>query len=336
LGGRAARLGRGVAPGLCARAPARAGSSPDRAPWLGLPREPRRGELDLERFEGLVARAERALAAGEADDAATDVEAALAIWRGPALADLADEPLGAAEAGPLDDSRLRALEIRNEARLALGDHSALVAELERLISDEPYRERLHEQYVLALYRADRQKEALEAYHAARRMLSEELGVEPGGRLRELERAILRHDPSLAAPERRRPAPGLLPTPTTSLIGRRLEVAAVTSLLKGGEVRLLTLTGPGGTGKTRLAIAAAEELSQQLRDGAVFVDLAPIDDPGLLYAASANARKPSHVPLACLINRKRPLGVIPEHWPRRPYTAPGRGCLRVSVYRAASG
>jgi predicted ATPase/DNA-binding SARP family transcriptional activator len=258
-----------------------------------------KGELDLERFEGLVKRAERALAAGDADDAATDVEAALALWRGPALADLADEPLGAAEAGPLDDSRMHALEIRNEARLALGDHSALAAELERLISDEPYRERLHEQYVLALYRADRQKEALEAYHAARRMLSEELGVEPGGRLRELERAILRHDPSLAAPEQRRPAAVFLPAPTTSLIGRRLEVAAVTSLLKSGDVRLLTLTGPGGTGKTRLAIAAAEELSQQLRDGAVFVDLAPIEDPALLIPTIAHTLgvRENGVPLA---------------------------------------
>jgi predicted ATPase/DNA-binding SARP family transcriptional activator len=257
------------------------------------------GELDLERFEGLVARAERSLAAGDADDAARDVEAALALWRGPALADLADEALGTAEADPLDDSRLRALEIRNEARLAMGEHSALVAELERLISDEPYRERLREQYVLSLYRADRQKEALEAYHAARRMLSKELGVEPGDRLRELERAILRHDPSLAAPEPRRPAAVLLPAPTTSLIGRRLEVAAVTSLLKGGDVRLVTLTGPGGTGKTRLAIAAAEELSQHLRDGAVFVDLAPIEDPALLVPTIAQTLgvREDGVPLA---------------------------------------
>lgn len=243
-------------------------------------------ELDLDRFEGLVARAERALAAGDADDAASDVEAALALWRGPALTDLADEPLGAVEAGPLNDSRLRALEIRNEALLALGEHSALVAELERLISDEPYRERLHEQYVLALYRDGRQKEALEAYQAARRMLSEELGVEPGGGLRELERAILRHEPSLAAPEARRPAVVLLPASTTSLIGRRLEVTAVTSLLTSGDVRLVTLTGPGGTGKTRLAIAAGEELSQRLRDGAVFVDLAPIEDPALLIPTIA--------------------------------------------------
>jgi predicted ATPase/DNA-binding SARP family transcriptional activator len=244
------------------------------------------GELDLDLFEGLVARAERALAAGDADDAAADLQAALEFWRGPALADLADEPLAAAEASPLEDSRQRALELRNDARLALGEHSALVGELERLIVEEPYRERLREQYVLALYRSGRQKEALEAYHAARRMLADELGVEPGSGLRELERAILRHDASLAAPEPRRPAAILLPAPATSLIGRRLEVAAVAALLRSDEVRLVTLTGPGGTGKTRLAIAAAEELLPQLRDGAVFVDLAPVRDPALLLPTIA--------------------------------------------------
>jgi predicted ATPase/DNA-binding SARP family transcriptional activator len=244
------------------------------------------GELDLDRFEGLIARAERALAAGDADDAAADVQAALELWRGPALADLADEPVGAAETGPLEDSRLRALELRNQARLALGEHGALVGELERLIADEPYRERLREQYVLALYRSGRQKEALEAYHVARRMLAHELGLEPGRELRDLERAILRQDPSLAPPEPRRPATRRLPAPATPLIGRRLEVAAVAALLRSGEVRLVTLTGPGGTGKTRLAIAAAEELAPQLRDGAAFVDLSPVRDPALLVPTVA--------------------------------------------------
>jgi predicted ATPase/DNA-binding SARP family transcriptional activator len=244
-----------------------------------------RGELDLERFDTLVARAEQALAAGDADDAVADVQAALELWRGPALADLVHEPVGA-EAGRLEDSRLRALEVRNEARLALGEHAALVGELERLIADEPYRERLREQYLLALYRSGRQKEALDAYHAARRTLVDELGVEPGNGLRELERAILRHDPALTAPPSLRPARLRLPAPATPLIGRRLEVAAVAALLRSGEVRLLTLTGPGGTGKTRLAIAAAEELGPQLRDGAAFVDLGPVRDPSLLVPTIA--------------------------------------------------
>ena len=244
------------------------------------------GELDLERFQGLVERAERALAAGDADTAVAAARAAVELWRGPALVDLADEPLRAAEAGSLEESRLRALELWNEARLALGEHDSLAGELERLIADEPYRERLHAQYVLALYRAGRQKEALEAHHAARRMLIEELGIEPGPRLRELERGILRQDASLAAPEPRRAATILLPAPGTPLIGRRLEIAAVTALLGNDDVRLVTLTGPGGTGKTRLAIAAAQELSLELRDGAVFVDLAPVRDPALLLPTIA--------------------------------------------------
>lgn len=245
-----------------------------------------RDELDLDRFEGLIARAERALAAGDPEDAAIDTQAALGLWRGPALADLRDEPLGAAEPGPLEDSRLHAVELRTEARLALGEHAALVGELELLIADEPYRERLREQYVLALYRSGRQKDALEAYQAARRTMADELGVEPGRGLRELERAILNHDPALAAPEPRPPAKSLLPAPLTPLIGRRLEVAAVAALFRSGEVRLVTLTGPGGTGKTRLAIAVAEELSAELHDGAVFVDLSALRDPALLVPTIA--------------------------------------------------
>ena len=143
----------------------------------------------------------------------------------------------------------------------------------RLIAEEPYRERLREQYVLALYRSGRQKEALEAYHAARRMLVDQLGVEPGTRLRRSwsarSFATMRRLPRPSPTHTRRRC--CCPRPPTPLIGRRLEVAAVAALLRAGVVRLVTLTGPGGTGKTRLAIAAAEELSPQLRDGVAFVD-----------------------------------------------------------------
>jgi predicted ATPase/DNA-binding SARP family transcriptional activator len=246
------------------------------------------GELDLERFERLVERAERSLADGDADDAAADLRAALALWRGPPLADLATEPLGEAEAGLLEEARLRALELRNDAELALGGHAALVGELERQIAEQPYRERLRGQYVLALYRSGRQKEALEAYHAARRMLLDELGVEPGPALREIERGILRQDAGLGAPPARRPPAARLPTPPTPLVGRRLEIAAVAALLRREDVRLVTLTGPGGTGKTRLGLAVAAEVAADLRDGAVFVDLAPVRDPALLAATIARA------------------------------------------------
>jgi predicted ATPase len=118
---------------------------------------------------------------------------------------------------------------------------------------------------------------------------DELGIDPSPELRELEGRILRHDPTLAAPETAPPAPSVeLPTPPTPLVGRRLEVAAVCALLEQEEVRLVTLTGPGGTGKTRLALAAAAELGTGLRDGAAFVDLSSVREPELLGASIAQA------------------------------------------------
>jgi predicted ATPase/DNA-binding SARP family transcriptional activator len=246
-----------------------------------------RGQLDLERFERLVQRGGEALATGYADDAADELRAALGLWRGSPLADLDGEPVAEGERPRLDDRRLRALELLNEAELALGRHGEILPELEALIAEEPYRERFRAQHVLALYRCGRQKEALDAYRAAREALVEELGVEPGAALRDLERRILRHDPSLAAPEPPEPPSIRLPSPPTPLIGRQLEAAAVTALLRQDDVRLVTLTGAGGTGKTRLALAAAEELGRELRDGAVFVDLAPVRDAALLGSTIAH-------------------------------------------------
>ena len=245
-------------------------------------------ELDLSRFERLVGAAADALAAGHAADAAEDLRRALALWRGAPLADLAGEPVQAAEAGQLEERRLRAIELLHDAELAVGRHDELVPELERLIAAEPYRERFRAQHALALYRSGRQVDALAACRAARELLVEELGVEPGPELQELERRILRHDAALTAPEAPAPARLRLPTPPTPLVGRRLEVAAVCALLRRDDVRLVTLTGPGGAGKTRLALAAAAELGPELRDGAVFADLAPIRDPALLGSAVVDA------------------------------------------------
>lgn len=245
------------------------------------------GELDLERFEALVARGRAALEHGDATAAAGHLGAALALWNGPALADLAGQPV-ALQAAELEQARLRALELRHDAELALGHHDAILGEIGRLVAAHPFRERLREQLILALYRAGRQKEALDAYRDARRTLVEELGVEPGPGLRELERAVLRHDASLAAPASPSDVRPRLPVPPTPIVGRRLETAAVEALLQREDVRLVTLTGAGGTGKTRLALAVAEELAAELPGGAVFVGLAQATEPALAVGAIAAA------------------------------------------------
>jgi len=155
--------------------------------------------VDAHRFELLVERGREELTSGAAKDAAATLREALAIWRGPALADFAFESFAQPGIARLEELRLTAIEARIEADLALGHHDALVAEFETLVAAHPYREGLRAQLMLALYRSGRQAEALETYRRARRAFSEELGIEPGPRLQELERAILRHDPSLELP-----------------------------------------------------------------------------------------------------------------------------------------
>ncbi|HEU5477140.1 MAG TPA: BTAD domain-containing putative transcriptional regulator [Gaiellaceae bacterium] len=245
-------------------------------------------ELDLDRFERTLERGRAALEAGRADDAAEDLREALAIWRGPALANVPEETRRAAEADRLEELRLTALELRYDAELACGRHDAVVAELEAVTAEQPYRERFLHQRMLALYRCGRQADALEVYRDARRILVEELGLEPSPALQELERAILRQDPSLAAPEAPTRSTRPLPAPPTPLVGRRLELAAVSALFRDEGARLVTLTGPGGTGKTRLGVAVAHALEPELRDGAVFVSLAPLASPELVLPTIAEA------------------------------------------------
>lgn len=227
-------------------------------------------EFDLSRFERLVRGAREALAQGRPGDALEDAEAALALWTGTGPVELAER-------------RLEALELRNDARLELGDHEAVLRDVAQSIAEEPYRERLRSQQILALYRAGRQAEALDAYRAARTAWIGELGIEPTPALRDLERAVLQQDPALAPPPALPTLETRLPVPPTPLVGRGLELAAVSALLRT-DARLVTLLGPGGAGKTRLAIAVAEELAPELRDGAVFVDLSQVTDPELLLPA----------------------------------------------------
>ena len=245
-------------------------------------------ELDLDRFERTLERGRAALEAGRADDAADDLREALAIWRGPALADLPEDTRRAAEAERLEELRLTALELRYDAELACGRHDTVVGELEALTAEEPYRERFVQQRMLALYRCGRQADALEVYRAAREVLAEDLGLDPSPALQELERAILRQEPRLAAPAAPTRSTHPLPVPPTPLVGRRLELAAVSALFRDEGARLVTLTGPGGTGKTRLSLAVADALEPELRDGALFVSLASVSSPELVVSTIAEA------------------------------------------------
>jgi DNA-binding SARP family transcriptional activator len=155
--------------------------------------------LDARRFEQLLAEGRAQLTAGRAQLAAATLEEALLLWRGPLLAEFAYESFAQGEIARFEELRLEALEQLVEAKLVLGRHAEVVAQLETLISEHPYREGLHAQLMLALYRCDRQADALQAFQNARRSLVEELGIEPGRRLRELEQAILAQDAGLATP-----------------------------------------------------------------------------------------------------------------------------------------
>lgn len=252
------------------------------------------GELDLDRFRRLLARGTAALGMGRAEEADRLLAEALGLWRGEPLAGQAGDPFAATEVGPLEELRLAAVERRIEAALELGRHDDALRELERVLPEEPLRESLRALQMLALYRAGRQADALAAYTETRRLLVDELGIEPGRALQELELRILRQDPGLER-RQRPPRRGSVPVPATPLVGRGLELAATSALIRGDDVRLLTLCGPGGTGKTRLALALAAELEAAFPDGAAFVDLAPVEDEALVPAAVAAALEVTEAP-----------------------------------------
>ena len=237
-------------------------------------------EFDVARFERLVAAAGR-----EEPAAAGDLlREALALWRGPALCDV-PEHFAQSEAARLEDARLEALEARIDADLELGEHDGLVAELEGLVQQHPYRERMRAQLMLALYRSGRQADALATYAAGRRLLAAELGLEPGRSLRDLERRILSQARELDPPVRR-PARSNLPSPPTAMLGRDRETTAASALLRVPGVRLVTLTGAGGIGKTRIALEVARVLEPEFAGGAYFVSLGAIVDAKLVLATVA--------------------------------------------------
>jgi predicted ATPase/DNA-binding SARP family transcriptional activator len=232
--------------------------------------------VDALRFEELLAETRGALRDGDVGGAADTAASALALWRGPALQGLTVTAWFSAEARRLETLRVDALEERFEVALALGEHRELVSALRAALADNPFRERLWAQLMLALYRSGRQADALETFQEARSVLADELGLEPGPDLRRLQDAILAHDPAIAAVPVDRRRRGNLPAASTSFVGRVEELRTVAALLH--EHRLVTLTGPPGVGKSRLAVETARSLADKAPDGVWLVDFARATAP----------------------------------------------------------
>jgi predicted ATPase/DNA-binding SARP family transcriptional activator len=283
-------------------------------------------QVDARRFEELVRRGRAALKSGAIVAGAGNLREALRLWRGEVLADCPLGEWGRAEATALREARLYTQEDLIAAELALGQHARMTVELEALVAREPMRERLWELLIIALYRGGRQGDALAAYQRARVVLVKELGLEPGQTLRRLEAAILAGDsidalgstdgsavPRLPAapPGLPEPVESALPVPLTSLIGRQTETTEVGGLLISR--RLVTLTGVGGCGKTRMAVAVATGTADQYQSGARFVDLTGLTDPELLETTVATALclplRPDLSPLDLLIRHLRPLRLL---------------------------
>ncbi|MGI5214688.1 BTAD domain-containing putative transcriptional regulator [Plantactinospora sp. CA-290183] len=272
--------------------------------------------VDAVRFATLVGRAR---AAGDPRTRAGLLAEALTLWRGPALADFADEEFARTVVARWEEQRLTAVEAYAEARLDLGEHRELVGELAEQVHRHPYRERLRAAHIRALYRAGRAGEALDSFQELRHRLADELGLDPGPELTALHRAVLAGDPAEDAPA---PAPppvrpaANLPAPVTELIGRDHAVQRVRELLATG--RLVTLTGPGGVGKTSVAIAVARAVAETYPDGAWLVDLSTWDGRGdpaevilsvLSIPDASGAAEPAGARLAVALLQRRMLLVL---------------------------
>jgi tetratricopeptide (TPR) repeat protein len=281
-------------------------------------------ELDLTTFDALADRGRAAARAGNQESAATLLSTALALWRGPALADVvASSDWLAAQAAALDERRLAVIEDHADALLATGRHTELTAELTRLVSQHELRERLRAQLMLALYRSGRQADALACFQRGRSVLADELGVDPGKELRELHQRILESDPGLFLPrsgaELSRPDPARdsspsavvprqLPASVRNFVGREAELKELDGMLGsaaglGGTVAITAIGGTGGIGKTALALHWAHQVAEQFPDGQLYVNLRGFDPGG-----------PPVAPAEAVRGFLEALGVRPEEMP----------------------
>ena len=259
-------------------------------------------ELDLARFESALTAGRAAAQAGSWADASRVLGQGLALWRGQPLSGVPSEALAARELPRLSELRLQALEARIDADLRLGRHGDVIGELRQLTAAEPLRERLHGLLMTALYQDGQQAGALEAYQAARAVLVEELGAEPGPELQRLQQQVLARDPALAAPGlvgdlaesvHLSTGPQALPGPASAEVPRQLpaapawfagrddELAALTRLLDesasgGGTVVISAIAGTAGVGKTALAVRWAHQVADRFPDGQLYVNLRGYD------------------------------------------------------------
>jgi DNA-binding SARP family transcriptional activator len=248
------------------------------------------GALDLDEFERVLARARAEHAAGQLREAADALHSALRLWRGP-VCDGLSSPFLDAQADRLAESRVSVIEERIELDLAIGRHADLIAELRDLVAENPLRERLRGLLMLALYRAGRQADALNAFRDARRHLRDELGVEPAASLQELHQQILAADPALIAAVSaevrtgagtktgpRRPVPAQLPHRIPDFTGRDAELARLDALAglgsaeAGNAVVISVITGTAGVGKSALAVYWAHQVRDLFPDGQLHVNL----------------------------------------------------------------
>lgn len=256
------------------------------------------GELDVAAFEELADSGVAALREGKAEKASARLTEALDLWRGPAYADVPATHTVQAEASRLEERRLTALEARIDADLQLARHAELTAELRALVDANPLRERFWEQLMLALYRSGRQSDALQAYQDAYHLLDAELGVEPGRSLQDLHGRILAADPGLEPPAGaaaahggppaavQLPIPRQLPPNASHFSGRQLELTHLDNLLSTTDSSFPTvvISGPGGAGKTTLAVHWARRVADKFPDGQLYADLlgyASVPDLGAL-------------------------------------------------------